>query len=81
MFTVKFLNFRTPEIFPVIYLKFKQRGQTFSLYRVFGQKDAYRIANSEDADQTAPSSLIWVCTVCPDMSVRQIRIITVYRAE
>ena len=26
--TVKFLNFGTPEIFVVIYLKFKQRGQT-----------------------------------------------------
>ena len=26
--TVKFLNFRTPENFAVIYLKFKQRGQT-----------------------------------------------------
>ena len=26
--TVKFLNFGTPEIFAVIYLKFKQRGQT-----------------------------------------------------
>ena len=30
--SVKFLNFGTPEIFAVIYLKFKQRGQT---YRVF----------------------------------------------
>ena len=27
-FTVKFLNFRTPENFAVINLKFKQRGQT-----------------------------------------------------
>ena len=26
--TAKFLNFGTPEIFAVIYLKFKQRGQT-----------------------------------------------------
>ena len=26
--TVKFLNFRTPENFAVIYLKFKKRGQT-----------------------------------------------------
>ena len=25
--TIKFLNFGTPEIFAVIYLKFKQRGQ------------------------------------------------------
>ena len=28
MITVKFLNFGMPEIFAVIYLKFKQRGQT-----------------------------------------------------
>ena len=32
--TVKFLNFRTPEIFAVIYLKFKQRQNL----RVFRQK-------------------------------------------
>ena len=28
MTTVKFINFGMPEIFAVIYLKFKQRGQT-----------------------------------------------------
>ena len=28
LYTLKFLNFRTPENFAVIYLKFKQRGQT-----------------------------------------------------
>ena len=49
--TVKFLNFRTPENFAVIYLKFKQRGQNL---RVFPQKDANGTANSEDPDQTAP---------------------------
>ena len=31
--TVKFLNFGTPEIFAVIYLKFKQRGQTLRVFR------------------------------------------------
>ena len=36
-------------------------------------KDAAGIANSVDPDQTAP---IWVCTVCPDLSVRKFRIIT-----
>ena len=44
-----------------------------------------QMANSEDPDQTAPlgadcssrSSLVWVCTVCPDLSVRKFRIITV----
>ena len=49
--TVKFLNFGTAEIFAVIYLKFKQRGQTL---RVFCQNGANGIANSEDPDQTAP---------------------------
>ena len=32
--TVKFLNFRTPEIFAVINLKFQQRGKTFKGYFV-----------------------------------------------
>ena len=49
--TVKVLNFGTQEIFAVIYLEFKQRGQTF---RVFCQNGANGIANSEDPDQTAP---------------------------
>ena len=48
--TVKFLNIGTPEIFAVIYLKFKQRGQTL---RVFCQNGAKGIANSEDPEQTA----------------------------
>ena len=48
--TVKFLNLGTPEIFAVIYLKFKQRGQNLW---VFCQNDANGIANSEDPDQTA----------------------------
>ena len=54
--TVKFLNFRTPENFAVIYLKFKQKAQTLGYFvkRVFCQKDANGIANSEDPDQTAP---------------------------
>ena len=30
--TVKFLNFRTPENFAVIYLKFKQRGQRLGYF-------------------------------------------------
>ena len=73
--TVKFLKFGTPEIFAVIYLKFKQRGQTL---RVFCQNGANGIANSEKPYRTAPrdcssrSSLIWVCTVCPDLSVRKL---------
>ena len=34
------------------------------------------MANSIDPDQTA-ASLIWVYTVCPDLSVGKLRIITV----
>ena len=51
LITVKFLNFGTPEIFAVIYLKFKQRRPNLW---VFHQKDANGIANSGDPDQTAP---------------------------
>ena len=61
--TVKFLYFRTPEIFAVFYLKYKQRGQTL---RVFHQNGANGIANIKNPDQ---SSLIWICTVCPDIFV------------
>ena len=49
--TVKFLNFWTPKIFAVIYLKFIQRGETLKFF--FCQNDANGIANSEDLDQTA----------------------------
>ena len=50
-FTVKFLNFRTPEIFAVIHLKFKQKRPNL---KVFCQKHANGIANSEDPDLTDP---------------------------
>ena len=42
-------------------------------------KDAGGRANSVDPDQTAPfgSSLIWVCTVCSNLSVPKYRILTV----
>ena len=49
--TVKFLNFRRPENFAVINLKIKTKRPN---HRVFHQKDANGIANSEDLDQTAP---------------------------
>ena len=39
-------------------------------------KDAEGIANSVDSDQTR-SSLIWVCIVCPDLSVWKLRNIMV----
>ena len=40
-------------------------------------KDADRMTNGADPDQT----LIWVCTVCPDLSVRKIKNITVCFVE
>ena len=43
--------------------------------RIFCQKDANGIiANSKNPNQ---SSLIWVCTVCLDLSVRKLKIIMV----
>ena len=47
---------------------------------VFLRKDANGIANSVDPDQTSPrrSSLNWVCTVCPDLSLRKLMTITVH---
>ena len=38
--------------------------------------DADGMANNVDPDQTR-SSLIWVCTVCPGISVRKFRMIMV----
>ena len=49
--TLKFLNFRTPENYAVIYLKFKQRSQILGY---FVKKGANGIAKSVDPDQTAP---------------------------
>ena len=46
-------------------------------HRVTSPNDADGMANSVDPDQTA--TLIWVCTVCPDLSVRKLRNITVIR--
>ena len=47
--------------------------------RVIHQKDANGIANSEDPDQAAP--LICVCTVCPDLFVQKLWIITVLSGD
>ena len=67
MSTVNILKIRTPKTFAVITLKFEQDGLH---RRVMHSKDADGIANSVDPDQTAlGSSLIWVCTVCPDLSL------------
>ena len=72
----KIPKFWDAKIFAIIYLKFKQKKPNF---RELRQNDANGIANSEDPDQTAPrSSLIWVCTVCPDLSVRKLTVCTAY---
>ena len=42
---------------------------------IFCPKDANGIANSEEPDHR--SSLILVCTVCPDLSVLKLRVIVV----
>ena len=44
-------------------------------HRVMSPKDADGMADSVGPDQR--SSLIWVCTVCPGISVRKLRIIMV----
>ena len=51
-FTIKFLDFWKLEIVAVIYIKFKQRGQT--LWYFIKVNDANGIANGEDPGQTAP---------------------------
>ena len=61
--------------FAVIILKVEQGGCTLGVMR---PNDAEGIANRVDPDQTA---LIWVCTVCPSLSVRKLRIIMVLSAE
>ena len=58
-----------------ITLKFELCGL---YHRAMGPNDADGMANNVDPDQTAPrSSLIWVCTVCPGLAVRKLRIIMV----
>ena len=49
---------------------------------ILRSKDSDRITNRVDTDQTAPlrSSLIWVCTVCLDLSVPIFQIITVLKS-
>ena len=42
------------------------------MYRVIHPKDTDGITNSVDPDQTW-NSLIWIFTVCPDLSVSKLR--------
>ena len=70
--TINFLNFRTPQKFVVITLKF---DSMWLYYSIMSPNDVDGMANCADPDQTAP--LISVCTVCPGISFRKRRIITV----
>ena len=80
--------------FYLIYRKNSKNWDTLNYYRdcptngivgfysaILRSKDADRITNRVDTDQTAPlrSSLIWVCTVCSDLSVPIFPIITVVK--
>ena len=67
VFNIKIRKIWTPEKFAEIIPKFEQHGFTI--------EDVDRIANSVDPNQTA---LIWVYTVCPDLSVQKLRTITVH---
>ena len=70
---VKFLYFGTPQIFAVIYLKFKQRGYKQSILSKWCQWK-----NKQWRPWSSRSSLILVCTVCPALSVRKFRVIIRY---
>ena len=73
---VNFLNIRIPKIF---FCNHSKIWPMWLYHRVMSPNDADGMANSVDPDQTAPrSSLIWVCSVCPAISVRKRRTITVY---
>ena len=72
--TIKFLNFRIPENFAVIHPEIDTTGPNL---RVLHQKDVNGKANSVDPDSN--SSLIWVCTVCTDLSVGKLRVIAVIK--
>ena len=60
-----------PKTFAVIILKVEQ---FHFMTQVMHQKDADEMANSVDPDSDCSSR---VCTVCPDLSVRKLRNITV----
>ena len=66
--TIKLLKIWTPEKIAVITLKFEQSIFTVEKYI----KSADRMANSVDSEQTR-SSLIWVYTICSDLSVQKFR--------
>ena len=68
--TVKILKFGHPKIC----CNHPESWTRWHFFRVMHPKDEEGIANSVDPDQR--SSLIWVCTVCTDLSVWKLRSIT-----
>ena len=72
--TLKIFKTDTPKIITIIPLTRKQFG--FTVQYCIQQDCVDGKANSVDPDQTAPvmSSMIWVCTVCSDLSVPVLRI-------
>ena len=67
MYTINFLNIRTSKKFVVI-----TKILTMWLYhRIMSQNNTDRMENSVDPDH---------CTVCPDLSVRKLRVYCFYCA-
>ena len=71
---VKILNIRTPKTFAVITLKLKK----MALPKSNAPKRCSRNCKQcrPWSDSSSRSSQIWVCTVCPDLSVQKLRNIT-----
>ena len=72
---VNFLNTRTLKKIVVITLKFELCGSTIE-YWVQTVQTEWQTVQTQ-IRLPSRSSLIWVCTVCPGISVRKLRIITV----
>ena len=59
----------------MIYLKFKQRGQSLGYFVIWCNWNSKQCRPWSDC--SSRSSLIRACTVCPDLSVLKLRVITV----
>ena len=75
--TVNFLNIRTPKTFVVITLKFELCGSIIESWVQTMQTEWQTVQTQIRLLLSSRSSLIWVCIVCPGISVRKLRIITV----
>ena len=75
VFTVKILTIRTPKKFAVITLKFEQDALPKSKAPKRWSRNCKQCRPWSDC--SSRSSLTWVCTVFPGLSVQKLRIITV----